>query len=77
MEPVNVAARFEQDGRIFPLHFTWHGRDYPVITVGRTWQDETGRHILVMTPGDKVVELIFRADQGRWYLRQPGGATFA
>jgi len=77
MEPVNVAARFEQDGRIFPLHFTWHGRDYPVITVGRTWQDETGRHILVMTPGDQMFELIFQGQEGRWLLRPPTAARLA
>lgn len=77
MEEIDVTARFERMGEITPLRFTWRQVDYQVTSVGRSWVDETGRHILVMTPGDKVVELIFQADQGRWYLRQPGGATFA
>jgi len=77
LEPVDVAARIEQDGRITPLHFTWRGANYPVTSVGRSWQDGTGRHSLVMVPGEHVFELVFQAADGRWSLRPPASKKVA
>ena len=74
MEEIDVVARFERSGRISPQSFTWRQVDYPVTSVGRSWQDDAGqhKHILVMVPGDRVFELVFEASKGRWWLRQPG-----
>jgi hypothetical protein len=77
MEEIDVTARFGHTGEIKPLHFTWRQAEYLVTSVGRSWKDEAGHHILVMVPGDKVVELIFQADQERWYLHQPSSASLA
>ncbi len=77
MEEIDVIARFERSGSISPLSFTWRQVDYPVTSIGRSWQDDAGHHILVMVPGDRVFELVFEASQGRWWLRQPGKAQVA
>ncbi len=66
MEPIEVTARFDRDGGITPLDFTWQGRKYPVTDVGRRWTDEEGEHILVMAGGERVYELVFAS--GRWSL---------
>jgi hypothetical protein len=39
MEPVEVIARFDDQGRLTPLSFTWQGRSFPVDSTGRRWQD--------------------------------------
>ena len=76
MEAVEVTARFDEDGKIIPQKFTWRQVKYPVTAVGRYWNDDTGQHILVMTPvpgtpGDRVFELVYTASEGRWYINQP------
>ena len=78
MDWIEVIARFDQDGRITPQHFTWQGVDYMVESTGRRWQDQEGQHVLVMVPGERVLELIFQAEQGRWYLKElPSGRQLA
>lgn len=70
MEPVAVTARFDVNGKIIPQSFSWKNKNYKVASVGRSWENETGRHILVMTPGDRVFELIFVPVSNLWFLRQ-------
>lgn len=72
MEPIEVTARFEPEGKIVPLSFTWQGQTYPVDSTGRHWEDQAGLHTLVMVPGERVYELIFIRAESRWYLRRPG-----
>jgi hypothetical protein len=69
MEPVEVIARFDAQGRLTPLSFTWQGRSFPVDSTGRRWQDERGEHILVMVPIELVCELVFKPEERRWYVR--------
>lgn len=68
MEPLEVTAKFDEDGKITPLRFTWKGKDYLVETTGRHWEDSDGVHILVMVPGERIFELVFDAAQVRWFL---------
>jgi hypothetical protein len=72
MELIQVTARFDLDGKITPIEFTWNGRQYTLDSIGRRWQDEKGVHILVMIPGGRVFELLFVPAEGCWYLARPG-----
>jgi hypothetical protein len=69
MEPVEVIARIDAQGRLTPLSFTWRGQSISVASSGRRWQDERGEHILVMIPFEQVCELVFDRSENRWYLR--------
>ena len=69
MEPVEVTAHFDLQGQATPLSYVLHGRKYKVASSGRRWQDENGIHILIMAPDERVSELIFVAQKGRWYLK--------
>jgi hypothetical protein len=64
-EPTEVEVRVDVDGRATPLTFTWRGQHVRVIGAGRRWVDDDGEHILVMTPGERVFELL-RSPDGRW-----------
>jgi hypothetical protein len=72
MEAIEVTARFDSQGKITPLRFTWEGQDFPIESTGRRWEDGEGQHILAMLPGDKVVELVFIPAVGRWFLGRFG-----
>jgi len=61
LDPVAVEARFDEQGTITPQSFILHGRRHPVSDVGRQWTDDQGqRHFLVMTPPDRIFELVFQ-----------------
>ena len=64
-EPTEVEVRVDADGQATPLAFTWRGQRMSVIGVGRCWVEADGGHILVMTPGERVFELLHLSD-GRW-----------
>jgi hypothetical protein len=68
MEKVEVETRTDEAGETTPVRFKWNGRWYTIDSVGRRWQDERGRHVLVMVPGGQTFELLFTITEGRWYL---------
>ncbi len=68
MDAIEVTARFDAQGKIVPLSFVWERRTYRVDSVGRRWEGKDGRHILVMTPGNRTHHLLFMPDRSRWYL---------
>jgi hypothetical protein len=72
MEAVEVLARFDPQGNIIPVNFTWNARTYPIESTGRKWRDQHGRHILVMVPGERVFELLFNPQEERWFLKKIG-----
>ena len=72
MEPIEVTARFDEQGVVYPISFNHAGRAYSVASTGRRWEDEGGLHILVMVPLERVVELVFVATEERWYLAHQG-----
>lgn len=66
-ERVEVECTFAADGRVrvrrLRLDGQWH-----VVEQGRQWQDEDGRHVLIMRPGRPVEELLLGAASQRWEL---------
>lgn len=72
MDPIDVTARFEFDGKISPLSFVWQNRTYRIDSIGRQWKGEDGFHILVMTPGNRAHHLLFMSEKGLWYLVRGG-----
>lgn len=68
-QPLAVNARFDEAGEITPLSFVLHGRTHPISAVGRQWGDNQGRrHFLVMTPPDRIIEIVFHPVDLRWAL---------
>jgi hypothetical protein len=72
MDAAEVEARFDAEGVITVLSFVWQGAKYPVTSQGRQWEAADGRHILVMTTGDRMFELVWDG-RGPWrVLKAPG-----
>lgn len=74
MQPVEVTARFDKRGRVVPKSFTLEGKEQRVDGVGRRWLADDGEHILVMIqPGDRVLELVYQKETGAWFLADRPG----
>ncbi len=73
ISPVDeILVRWEKDGAISPLRFSWGGRSWQVDSVGRSWRDDTGCHILCTVGGAAVYELILTPALA-WQVRPPAG----
>ncbi len=70
MEPIEVTARFDAQGQITPLRFTWKGRSYLVESTGRRWTDPVGQHLLVMAVSGAMFQLLYTPGENRWYLEE-------
>lgn len=68
MQPIDVIARFNRDGKVTPLRFTWMDSEYLVESTGRHWETSEGQHVLVMIPGGRIFELVFSLSHRRWFL---------
>ena len=66
--PVEVEADRTLDGILRPRAFRWEGRRVAVRSWGRTWDDDDGRHTLVMVQSGRVFELVHRPGEGGWRL---------
>jgi hypothetical protein len=81
MEPIEVTARFDPSGKIYPIGLRRGEQSHLITDVGRRWRDEGGLHILVMLDGGLVWELLFRLEDTCWYLKRtpavPGDPGFA
>ena len=63
-----VEARFDAAGGITVLSFTWRGAKWPATSQGRQWSADDGQHFLVMTTGDRILELVFAPSSGQWQI---------
>ena len=72
MELVQVTAHFNDKGEITPREIIHGASKYHVESTGRRWEDESGLHILVIVPSDRVFELLFVPNDRLWYLHLIG-----
>jgi hypothetical protein len=61
-----VEARWDEAGQVTVRSFTWQGRRQVVGSQGRQWVADDGRHVLVMTAGERVMELVY--GQAGWRI---------
>jgi hypothetical protein len=67
MEKVGVECRFDPDGRVHVRRVHMDDQ-WQAAAQGRQWQDESGRHVLVMLPGERIVELWLSVQDLTWRL---------
>lgn len=71
--PSVVITDFYPPADIIPVSLSWGGEMLEIIDIGRFWEDELGKHFLVMTPGDKIFELVLNSKNFSWLLRPVSG----
>lgn len=68
MDKIQVTARFTPQGKIIPIEFVSEEMTVAVQDIGRQWEDEDGKHILVMDQRTKAYHLLFKPSEITWYL---------
>lgn len=73
---ITVTAAINETGETVPQSFTWRGRLYKLTAVGRQWETDESRHILVESAmGDRFELQLNRADL-LWRLRRAWQENF-
>ncbi len=69
-DPVAVLAAIDNQGHTRPHQLSWRGVDYTLISVGRQWDTENGRHVLVEAGNGARFELQLSRSDLRWRLKR-------
>ncbi len=69
-EPVRVIASVDDQGRTVLQSLTWQERQYTIVAVGRQWDQEDGRHIMVEAADGTRFELHLRRENLIWHVRK-------
>jgi hypothetical protein len=65
-EPVAVDVSFDAEGAVRPRRFIWNQAWRDVSDIGRQWEDEAGRHVLVMVGGRQTFEMLLERKSLIW-----------
>lgn len=65
---VGVDCTFAADGTVRVRRVLLHGR-WQFMEQGRQWQDENGRHVLLMSSTGQVHEIVLHAQMLIWQIQ--------
>jgi len=68
MEKIEITAKFKRDGSLIPIEFFFEDQSIQILDVGRQWETEDGKHLLVMDFQDQTYHLFFQLQDLSWYL---------
>jgi hypothetical protein len=69
-EPIAVTASVDHAGQTTPVSLTWQGKDYVLTVVGRQWDAEDGRHVLVESATGDRFEIQLSREDLLWRLKR-------
>lgn len=69
-ETVVVLASIDEQGHTHPKQLTWRGSELTLVSLGRQWDTENGRHVLVEASDGTRFELLLTRSDLRWRLKR-------
>ncbi len=69
-EPVSVVATMDEEGNMTLQRVTWQAQKYPIIAVGRQWDEADGRHVLAEAADGTRFELQLRREDFVWRVKR-------
>ena len=73
---ITVSAVIDSSGEIMPTSFTWQGNVYSIVSNGRQWESEQGRHILTEAANGDRFEIQLSRQDLLWYLKRAWRGDF-
>ncbi|GAB4440496.1 MAG: hypothetical protein Kow0031_22430 [Anaerolineae bacterium] len=67
---VGVTAFMDDQGRISPQQLVLRGQSVSIVSVGRQWQSESGRHVLVEAGDGARYELLLSQAELVWRIKR-------
>ena len=69
-DPIEITLTMDSQGQISMQNFIWQGQQYPVVAVGRQWDEDDGRHVMAEAADGGRFELQLRRQDLIWYVRR-------
>ncbi len=67
---VGVTAFIDEQGHLAPQQMVLQGRTATVVSVGRQWTSDSGRHVLVETGDGARYELLLSREELLWRIKR-------
>ena len=68
MEKIDITTRFSREGKLIPLEITLGDEVIGILNIGRQWDTDDGKHILVMDYQENTYHLFFKIADLSWYV---------
>ena len=68
MEKIDITTRFSREGKLIPLEITLGDEVIGILNIGRQWDTDDGKHILVMDYQENTFHLFFKIADLSWYV---------
>ncbi|MDM8518747.1 hypothetical protein QUF64_01770 [Anaerolineales bacterium HSG6] len=69
-DPIMVNGSVTADGELDIDQLTWQNQTYSIISSGRQWDTDTGRHALVEAAGNIRFEVALERSSFAWRLKR-------
>jgi hypothetical protein len=69
-EPVTVSCTIDHQGHTTLQSLTWQDERYSIVTIGRQWDKDDGRHIMAEAVDGTRFELQLRREDLIWHVRK-------
>ena len=69
-EAITVTASIDPTGQMIPKSLNWQGKTIVLTSVGRQWEADDGRHILVEAANGDRFELQLSRKDLVWYMKR-------
>ncbi len=69
-DPIDVVGTMDKEGQVTLQSITWQGQSYPLVTGGRQWLDEEGRHVMAQAVDTTRFELLLTREDLLWRVKK-------
>ena len=69
-DSISLTGSFNEQGQISVQNIVWQERSYTIVTVGRQWMDEAGRHVMAEGADSTRFELELSRDDLIWRVKK-------
>ena len=69
-DAIGLTCSVDEQGKINLRNITWREKPYTIVTVGRQWLDEAGRHVMAETADGTRLEIGLSRDDLIWRVKK-------
>lgn len=69
-DPISLICSFDDQGQMNVKSIVWQERSYTIVTVGRQWMDEAGRHVMAEGVDGSRFEIELSRDDLVWRVKK-------
>ena len=69
-DPIGLTCSIDEQGQVKVQRMVWQERAYTIVTEGRQWRDEEGRHAMVQAADTTRFEIVLSREDLIWRVKK-------